>query len=134
MNKYITLFFSVSLFLFSCKGNRVPDGIIAHDRMTNLLAEVHLIDGRTYGAAQSQDSLNKYSTARFDALFKRFHTDSVQFKKSLKYYSTQPLELQKMYEQILLNLKQKTDSLNKNQRKTDSLNRLKFKKNALPQQ
>jgi hypothetical protein len=134
MHKYITLFFSVSLFLFSCKGDKTPKEIINHDRMTNLLTQVHMVDGRTYGAAQSQDSLSKYSTARFDALFKRFHTDSVQFRKSLQYYSTHPVELQKIYEQVIANLKQKTDSLNKLQHKTDSLNRIKIKKsNALPQ-
>jgi hypothetical protein len=121
MHKYITLFFSVSLFLFSCKGDKAPDGIIKHDPMINLLTEVHMVDGREYGVFQSQDSLNKYGTSRYDALFKRHHTDSVQFKKSLKYYATQPTELQKMYEQILTNLKQKTDSLNKVLRKTDSL-------------
>jgi hypothetical protein len=125
MHKYITLFFSVSLFLFSCKGDKTPDGIIKRNQMTSLLTEVHLVDGRMYGIFQSQDSLNKYGTSRYDALFKRYHTDSAQFKKSFKYYATKPAELQKMYEQILATLKQKTDSLNKVQRKTDSLNRIK---------
>ena len=97
--------------------------------MTGLLTEVHLIDGRMYGIFQSQDSLNKYGTSRYDALFKRYHTDSAQFKKSFKYYATKPTELQKMYDQILLNLKQKTDSLNKVQHKTDSLSRLELNKN-----
>jgi hypothetical protein len=108
--------------------------------MTSLLTELHLVDGRMYGVFQSQDSLNKYGTSRYDALFKRYHTDSVQFRKSFKYYATQPAELQKMYEQILANLKLKTDSLNKVQRKTDSLDRIKQleinklkHKNALPE-
>lgn len=133
MNKYIALFFLVSSFLFSCKGDKKGTGIIDHDRMTSLLTEVHLIDGRMYTMMQSQDSLNKYGTSKYDALFKRYHTDSVQFKKSLKYYALQPGELQKIYDQILENLKHKTDSLNKLQRNTDSLNRIKQNKNnALP--
>ncbi|ASU34042.1 hypothetical protein MuYL_2152 [Mucilaginibacter xinganensis] len=93
--------------------------------MTRLLTEVHLIDGRMYGLFQSQDSLNKYGTSRYDALFKRYHTDSAQFTKSFKYYARQPVELQKMYDQILINLKQKNDSLVKVQHKADSLNRIK---------
>jgi hypothetical protein len=129
MHKYITLFFSVSLFLFSCRGDKTSDGIINNKQMTDLLTEVHLIDGRMYGIFQSQDSLNKYGTSRYDALFKRYHTDSAQFRKSFRYYATKPTELQKMYDQILLNLKQKTDSLNKVQRKTDSLSRLELNKN-----
>jgi len=127
MHKYITLFFSVSLFLFSCKGGKAPDEIIKHDQMTSLLTEVHMIDGRVYGIFQSPDSLNKYGTSRFDALFKRYHTDSAQFRRSFKYYATKPVELQKMYDQILVNLKQKTDSLNKVQHITDSLVRIKQK-------
>lgn len=127
MHKYITLFFSVSLFLFSCKGDGASDGIINRSQMTSLLTEVHLIDGRVYGIFQSQDSLNKYGTSRYDALFKRYHTDSAKFNRSFKYYATKPAELQKMYDQIIANLKQKNDSLNKIQRKTDSIERIKQK-------
>lgn len=136
MRKYITLFFSATLFLFSCKEAKGPNGVINHDQMVSLLTEVHVVDGRTYGVNQSQDSLTKYGTARFDAVFKRFNTDSSEFIRSLKYYSTQPAELQKMYEQIMTNLKKKTDSLNYKQHVADSLRRLQMQKNnnnALPQ-
>jgi hypothetical protein len=51
------------------------------------------------------------------ALFKKYNTDSVQFKKSFKYYSTQPAEMEAIYNQILKNLQRKTDSLNKIQLK-----------------
>lgn len=124
MQKYIALFFLMPLFLFSCKGDSAPKGIIGHDRMVSLLTEVHLIDGRMYGVYQSQDSINKYSTSRYDALFKRYGTDSATFKKSLKYYTFHPTELAKMYDAITETLKQKTDSMNKIQRKEDSLKRL----------
>ncbi len=96
--------------------------------MTSLLTEVHLVDGRMSGIFQAADSLAKYGSARYDALFKRYHTDSVTFNKSLKYYAGQPAEMSKMYDDILANLKFKTDSLNKAQRKTDSLRRLQEQK------
>jgi hypothetical protein len=124
MYKYITALFFVTFFLFSCGGNSTPDGIIEQKQMTSLLTEVHLVDGRMYGIMQSQDSINIYGTKRYDVLFKRFNTDSVQFKKSLKYYAMQPAQLTKMYDEILKNLKTKTDSLSKLQRKTDSLKRI----------
>jgi len=95
--------------------------------MTSLLTEVHLIDGRMSGVFQSGDSLTKYGSVRYDALFKRYHTDSTTFNKSVKYYASQPAEMAKMYDDILANLKFKTDSINKLQSKTDSLNRLKNK-------
>jgi hypothetical protein len=123
MLKYITLFFSVSFFLSACMSDKTPNDIINHDRMTNLLTEVHLIDGRLYLVKQEPDSLYKYGTGRYVALFKKYHTDSVQFKKSMNYYTSQPLELQKMYDQIGLNLKKKTDSLNKLQIKQNALSK-----------
>ncbi|MDP9081562.1 MAG: DUF4296 domain-containing protein [Bacteroidota bacterium] len=101
--------------------------------MVSLLTEVHLVDGRSYGNNQMQDSLIKYGTVRYEAVFKRFHTDSAEFRKSLKYYSTQPVELQKMYDQILINLKKKSDSLSNLQHVADSIRRKQTKKNALPQ-
>jgi hypothetical protein len=117
MRKYITLFFSVSLFLFACDGGKPSDEIINHDRMTSLLTDVHIVDGRMYSIKQDPDSLYKYGKSRYLAVFKKYHTDSLTFKKSLKYYTTQPAELEAIYEQVLKNLQQKNDSLNKLQQK-----------------
>jgi len=123
MHKYITLFFSVTFFLSACKGDKTPDGILDHDQMITLLTQVHIVDGSLYSVTQNPDSLYKYGKDRYLSLFKTYHTDSVQFRKSLKYYTTQPVELSAMYDQVLANLKQKTDSLTKPQLK---------KSNALP--
>ena len=117
MHKYIILFFSVSFLLYSCTGNKTNGGIIKHDQMVSLLTEVHLIDGGIYTIPQNPDSLYKYGTGRYLSLFKKHHTDTAQFSKSLKYYTTQPLELQAMYEQVIKNLAKKADSLNKIQQK-----------------
>ena len=129
MRKYITLFFLVSSFLLACKGGNAPDAIIDHDRMVGLLTGVHIIDGRMFSVTQDPDSLYKYGTARYMALFKNYHTDSAQFRRSLKYYSTQPTVLLAIYDQVSQNLKQKTDSLNKTQTKNihnaDSINKIK---------
>jgi hypothetical protein len=74
------------------------------------------------------------------AVFEKYKTDSVQFKKSFRYYTANPEIMATMYEQIADNLKQKTDSLNKiyqkqveidTKRRTDSLNKL--PKNSSPQ-
>ena len=113
MHKYISLFFSVTFLLSACKGGKTPDEVISHNRMTSLLTDVHIIDGILYTAPQNPDSLYKYGADKYLELFKKYHTDSVQFKKSLKYYATQPVELAAIYDQVRDNLKQKLDSLNK---------------------
>jgi len=122
MLKYISLFFSVTVILSSCKGDKVPNDVIDPTRMVNLMTEVHIMDGGLYRIQQDPDTLYKYGIGKFVALFKKYHTDSVRFRKSLAYYTTQPFQLQKMYEQIQVILKQKSDSLNK----------IQFKPNAIP--
>ncbi len=120
MRKYISLFFSVTFLLSACKGGKTPEDVINHNRMTSLLTEVHIIDGILYTAPQNPDSLYKYGADKYVALFKQYHTDSVQFKKSLKYYATQPVELAAIYDQVRINLKQKLDSVNKLQQKQNN--------------
>src|SRR6202022_1734982 len=103
--------------LLSCKGNKPENEIINHNRMISLLTDIHIADGRMYRIRQDPDSLYKYGMGTYLALFKKYNTDSVQFKKSFKYYSTQPAEMETIYEQVLKNLQRKTDSLNKVQLK-----------------
>ena len=133
MRKYNSLFFSVLLLLFACKKVKVPETIIQPDHMTKLLVEVHILDGTMYNIMQVPDSLYKYGTAKYVVLFKKFHTDSVQFKKSLQYYSLNPALLENIYDKVSADIKQKSDSINKenqlqmqkeSKRRADSLKKL----------
>jgi len=133
MHKYNKLFFSVLIFLAACSGNKIPDGIIAQDKMTNLLTDIHIVDGSMYNVMQLPDSLYKYGTDKYQMVFRKYQTDSVQFKKSFQYYASNPDKLQAIYDQVTINIKTKSDSVNKinldkinkdNKRRTDSLNKL----------
>jgi len=126
MRKYIILFFSVFPFLFACNNSGAPANLIKKDQMTALLVQVHLTDSKLMFLQQVPDTLYKYGTAHFQAVFKKFHTDSAQFRASYKYYSTQPKEFQEIYDSVLAKLQFKSDSLNK-LLKIQSLDR--FKKN-----
>jgi hypothetical protein len=124
MHKYITLFFSASLFLSACSGNKNKTEIIKHDQMVSLLTDIHILDGSMYNAvSQSQDTLYKYGTARYLVLFKKYHVDSVEFRRSLKYYTTKPVEFQGMYDKILANLQARADSINKKLLKNNNIRR-----------
>jgi hypothetical protein len=122
MRKYITLFFSVSLFLFACKGKNEALGIIDPNVMVNLLTEVHLVDGRLYNYLQNPERLQKYGMGRYLAAFKKYDTDSATFRKSLKFYTTQPDKLLNIYNKVQANLKLKLDSLNKRQYQIKDVN------------
>ena len=133
MHKYKTLFFSLLLLLCACGGNNIPDGIIKPFKMASLLTEVHIADGAMYNVMQLPDSLYKYGTDKYLKLFKSYGTDSVQFKKSMQYYCSNPELLLAIYDQVTTNLKTKSDSINKvyqqemlkeNKKRQDSLNKL----------
>jgi hypothetical protein len=115
MRKYIILFFSVSVILFSCKKNKLPAGILDQDRMTNLLVQIHLTDGRLYAVPQNPDSLYKYGMGRYMNVFKVYGTDSAQFRKSYQYYARQSSTMVDIYDKVLKDLDQKKDSVNKAQ-------------------
>ena len=131
MHKYIALFFSVLLFLTACRGNITSGNVISPKQMTSLLTDLHIIDGRLYALNQNQDTLYKYGTAKYLSLFKKYGVDSSQFRNSMRYYSRQPAEMLAIYDDVLKNLKQKTDSLNTLQAKINLVTDSAFKiKNA----
>jgi Domain of unknown function (DUF4296) len=113
MRKYIILFFSVFPFLFACNSGGSSGDVMPEDQMIAVLTAVHLADGRLINISQAPDTLYKYGTSRYLAVFKKFHTDSAQFRRSYQYYSTEPEKFADMYDKVLKILQAKTDSLNK---------------------
>ena len=83
--------------------------------MIKLLTDVIVVDGTLYNVTQNPDSLYKYGTGKYLALFKKYETDSVQFVRSFKFYTGKPVEMQAMFDKVLENLKKQTDTLNKQQ-------------------
>ena len=81
--------------------------------MLSLLTDLHLVDGELYNVPQQSDSLYKYGTNKYKALFKKHHTTDAQFRKSLDFYSKQPEVIQEMYDSLAGIVQKKIDSLNK---------------------
>jgi hypothetical protein len=151
MRRHLILFFSALFLFISCKDSGSAGDVIEKDKMVKILCDLHIIDGTmtSYGA---KDSLYKYGTNRYSLLFKKYGIDSALFNKSLKYYTSDPDEIVKMYEQVENILKTKNDSISKIQakiaeremkkleakgraekrRKADSLRRDSIKRSAKP--
>jgi len=121
MRKYFNLFILVLIFLSACRGHRDSADIISRNRMINLLTDVHVADGSLYQVMQNPDTLYKYGMAKYINLFKSYHTDTAGFRKSMEYYSRRPDELIVMYDQVLKNLRMKSDSLANEQEKVHVL-------------
>src|ERR1700759_2518123 len=98
MQKYNILFFSLLLFCCACGEGDIPKGVMDQDKMIGLLTQIHITDGTMYNTMQVPDSLYKYGFNKYEGVLKSFHTDSVQLKKSMKYYTLHPDILEKMYE------------------------------------
>jgi len=111
MRKHIILFFSALLFLSACQQSDDNKGVIPRDEMVRLLIDVHIVDGALV-MQPNMDSLYTQGTGRYMYLFKQYHTDSAQFKKSVKYYSTHPDVMLKMYDEITKRLQSRIDSIN----------------------
>jgi hypothetical protein len=122
MRYYIILFFLIPVFLLSCGKKEAPPGILKADNMVSLLTDVHLVDGSLYSVPQQPDTLYKVGLNKYLNVFKLHHTDSLQFRNSMQYYSMHPDEMEEIYTQVTQNLQNKLDTLNK----TPS------KKNAIP--
>ena len=112
MHKYNSLFFSSLLFLGACTSSDTPKGVIEKQKMINVLTDLHIIDGSLYATVQIPDTLYKYGMGKYNLLFKRYHIDSAQFRKSFKYYTSDPVTFKSMYDKVTDNLQHKIDSIN----------------------
>lgn len=114
MHKYIILFFLVLTLLCSCgNDDSAPDGILKKSEMVNVLVDMHIVDGSLINISQEPDTLYKYGYPKYLTVFKKYNTDSAEFKRSFKYYSLKPSVFSTMYDKVLKKLQIKTDSLTK---------------------
>lgn len=100
----------ILLFFLSCS-EKVPEGILPKDRMIGLLTDIHLIDG--YSMTLMPDSGALKLPVLYRSAFKKYDTDSVQFRKSMEYYAHHPEELDSMYKAVNQKLKRMEEEENK---------------------
>jgi|GEM_PF-672644 len=130
---WVVLFFCVS-----CGGEKIPDGVISPRQMPGVLTDMHLADGQL--ASLPIDSARMRRDTYYDAIFQRYHIDSVMFSRSIDFYASRPYLMNEFYQDVekrleALNLaeqqrvqakydeQRRTDSI-RNARVTDSLRRI----------
>ena len=114
MRIYKYLFFSVWLLLAACRNeNGVPDNVISMALMPAIVADIHIIDSDMSTTVQVQDSLYKYGTGKYLMVFKKYHIDTAQFRKSYLWYTKRPWLLDSISNQVITILQKKNDSLAK---------------------
>ena len=108
------IYFLFLLILFSCSEKQnIDENIISKEQFTNILEKIHL--------AESEFQLNRINnTERYEnklssdyhQIFSEYKVSKTDFENTLQYYSERPELLENIYEDILLNLKEKRTQLN----------------------
>ena len=108
------IYFLFYFILFSCSEQQnIDKNIISKEQFTNILEKIHL--------AESEFQLDKINnTERYEnklssdyyQIFSEYNVSKTDLENTLQYYSERPELLENIYEDILLNLKEKRTQLN----------------------
>lgn len=102
MKRLLALFLGV-IFWVSCNNKPMPEGLIEREKMVNVLTDVHVVEGYS-GTVMDADTMKQVLANYMNLVYKKHQIDSLQFKKSLKYYSANPKLLNEMYGEVLRKL------------------------------
>lgn len=108
--KRLLAFFLTSIFLVSCTSENRPEGIVERNKMVDVLTDVHLVNGYS-STVMDLDTVKKVTATYLNMVYKKHGIDSVQFKKSLQYYSRNPQMLSEMYDQVIKKLETQEKAL-----------------------
>lgn len=126
MRFYKILFSLTVLFLCSCSSDKAPENLIDKEKFVPLMVDVHLADGYLATGSQFTDSLRHRGNGLYEAVFKKYGVDSVQFKKSFQYYSYHLDDMNDIYKEVVARLTAKSDSIVKVQA-AEEMRKTKFK-------
>lgn len=112
MNRFHILLILVPLFMMgSCHRQRPPKDLLEKDEMIPLLIDLHLVY-----AIQSSVQFRKISTDVdsmdvYSYIFEKHGVSKVVFDSSIAWYSRHPKLFTEIYDEVVMDLTQKQDSL-----------------------
>src|SRR5690606_12906602 len=102
MQRFLGILLSFTL-LAGCTSDR-PKSVIDEKVMTDLLLDIHLVDGYLY--SWSSDSTQIKSAEFIEGIYQHYGTDSATVRESLEYYARHPQELNSIYTEVDRRLKE----------------------------
>ena len=104
-------------FIMSCaknSGHISRKYLIPQEKFTNILVEMHMIDAITnapeyYRKFSATDSVNVHA-----GIFKKYDVSKAMFDSTMVYYTRNPEQYQKIYDDVILKLNLKLDQLRNN--------------------
>ncbi|MDD5506702.1 MAG: DUF4296 domain-containing protein [Bacteroidales bacterium] len=100
----------ILLFIVQCQpGGRngdhpVPANLIPADTMITILVDVHLIESSLKMIHTKKLDNERYTDSYYHTLFEKHHITRQQFLQSLEYYEQDAKMLEKIYEDVIIEL------------------------------
>lgn len=85
------------IFTLSCSKSaiKIPSDIVPKDSMVFILMDIHIAEAGV--KTLSADSVLINTNSYYDFIFKKHHISEEQYKKSLAFYTDNPILLQEIY-------------------------------------
>ncbi len=94
-------FVIIVVFMFSCSTEvKTPEYIIPHDKMVNIIADIHILDG-LFTVNNVRRKFAKDSIDYYNAVFTNYGYTRSDFDTSINFYSNNIDEYDKIYEEVL---------------------------------
>lgn len=105
------VFLLIVVLLSSCiKKFKTPDYVIPHDKMINIIIDLHITDG-LLTVNNVRRNLAKDSIRYYNAIFSNYGYTRSDFDTSIYYYSENIDEYDKIYEEVLNRLNEMETNL-----------------------
>ncbi len=96
--KSLQVFFFLIIFFAACSADKVPSGIIKEKEMVKVLVDLHIADG--YANVHYTDVERRRVQVIYQALYKKYNTDSLSIRRSIEYYTRHPDVMITLYDQV----------------------------------
>jgi len=88
MKKLLIIFISLGLMI-SCSKSKTPDYVIPHNKMVDIIVDIHLLDGMLSMSDLRKDIMRLDTGNVYNTLLKNYGYSRHDFDTSLFYYSKQ---------------------------------------------
>ena len=107
LTKKIFLSLGIILTIIACKDSpKAPANIIDEQTMSNILADIHLIEAKASRLSfQAYDSTKVAYSELERRVMVKYKTDTARYKASYQFYVTNPESMMRIYDQTLKVLK-----------------------------
>ncbi|GET30374.1 DUF4296 domain-containing protein [Prolixibacter sp. SD074] len=110
----IFLFISALWLLASCSNsNKVPEGILSHKQMVDLLVDIHLSEAINGQRFRLDKTTKNFSNDLYFSICKKHGVDPDVFAQSVLYYGKHPKQYDVIYDQVLNRLNEMEEQVKK---------------------